>query len=265
MIKNIRLFPNLRDESKQIAEMLMQKLMKNGFTICEEGYDLGIAIGGDGSFLHMLKDNNFNTLASYIGVNAGTLGFLQEIRPDNIDKFIDNLGNEEYRTDMIGIQETTIDYQEGHEKFYSLNEIAIERDNRKLFTTKVLVDDEYLETFNGDGLIIATSVGSTAHNLSYGGSIIHSNLHTLQITPKGGLNNKAFGSLLNSIILPEDKIITLIPREDNRDIMISIDGVDKVYQGANKVETTVSDKKIKCLRMNNYNFINVVNEKFLGK
>ncbi len=265
MIKNIRLFPNFNDKSLQLADILVEKLVKNGFTLCGEGYDLGIAIGGDGSFLHMLKDNNFNTLASYIGVNAGTLGFLQEIRPDEIDKFIDNLGNEKYRTDMIGIQETTIDYQEGCEKFYSLNEIAIERENRKLFTTKVLVDDEYLETFNGDGLIIATSVGSTAHNLSYGGSIIHSNLHTLQITPKGGLNNKAFGSLLNSIILPEDKIITLIPREDNRDIMISIDGVDKIYKGASKVETTVSDKKIKCLRMNNYNFINVVNEKFLGK
>lgn len=265
MIKNVRLFPNINPNSKQIEKLLISKLSKCGFTLCKEEYDLGIAIGGDGSFLHMLKDNNFNTLASYVGVNTGTLGFLQEIRPDNMDIFIDNLASEKYKTDMIGIQETKVDCETFYEKFYSLNEIAVERSNRKLFTTKVFVDEEYLETFDGDGLIIATSVGSTAHNLSYGGSIIYSSLHTLQITPKGALNNKVFNSLLNSIVLPEDKIITLIPTEENRDILISIDGVDRIYNDVRKVETTVSDKKIKCLRMNNYNFINVVNEKFLGK
>lgn len=265
MIKNIRLFPNNNINSKRIEGLLINRLSKCGFSLRKEEYDLGIAIGGDGSFLHMLKDNKFNTYASYIGVNTGTLGFLQEIRPDNIDVFIDNLVSENYKTDMIGIQETKVDCETFYEKFYSLNEITVEKSNRKLFTTKVYVDDEYLETFDGDGLIIATSVGSTAHNLSYGGSIIYSSLHTLQITPKGALNNKVFNSLLNSIVLPEDKVITLVPNEGGKDILVSIDGVDRIYKNVRKVETTVSDKKIKCLRMNNYNFINVVNEKFLGK
>ena len=119
-----------------------------------------------------------------------------------------------------------------------------------------------LENFVGDGLLIATSFGSTAYNLSHGGSIVYNTFHTLQITPIAPLNNKSYRNLLNSVILPENKKVTLVPRK-GKDILITIDGENKVYKDALEVQTYVNDKRIKCLRRKDYNFSKKINEKFL--
>ena len=88
MIKNIKIFPNNNELSYKISKELTKKLISKGYNIVEDNYDLAIAIGGDGSFLRMLKQNNYNSNIFYIGVNTGTLGFLQEIKPDELDSFI---------------------------------------------------------------------------------------------------------------------------------------------------------------------------------
>ena len=78
-IKRIRIFSNNNKKSLGIKDILISKLEENGFIIDEFNYDLGIAVGGDGSFLRMIKESNFNSNIFYIGVNAGTLGFAQEV------------------------------------------------------------------------------------------------------------------------------------------------------------------------------------------
>ena len=93
----IKLFPNKNDDSKFIAEILKDELKSNGFSLVENDYDLAIAIGGDGSFLHMVNSNDFNTDIKYIGINNGTLGFLQEIKPTELSDFIQNLKKESYK------------------------------------------------------------------------------------------------------------------------------------------------------------------------
>ena len=120
----------------------------------------------------------------------------------------------------------------------------------------------FLETAVGDGLLISTSFGSTAYNLSFGGSIVYNTFHTLQITPIAPLNNKSYRSLLNSVILPENKVISLLPQR-NRDLLITIDGENKYYENVIKVETVVDKKRINCLRRKGYNFVEKINEKFL--
>lgn len=262
-MKKVKIFPNDNEKSIKTAKLLEEKLTKSDFVICDKDYEIAIAVGGDGSFLRMLKQNNFNSDIYYIGVNSGTLGFLQEIKPENIDLFIEDLKRENYKVDEIGILETSIESKDSKSKFYSLNDIVIR--DRDLNTTimDIDVDNVRLEHFVGDGILISTSVGSTAYNMSYGGSIVYNTLHTLQITPVAPLNNKAYRNLLNSVVVPEDKLITLIPDTNKRNIVITIDGENNFYDGVIKVETLVALKKINCLRMNDYNFIKVVNEKFL--
>lgn len=262
-INKIRLFPNDNKKSKEIEKVLKEELEKNNFQICEDDFELGIAIGGDGSFLRMIKQCNFNSDIYYIGVNTGTLGFLQEIKPEEIKEFVEKLKNYDFKVEEIGIQETKVETDETTSLFYSLNEIVIrEKDlNTTLITIKV--DDVKLENFVGDGILVSTSVGSTAYNLSYGGSIVYNTLHTLQITPIAPLNSKAYRNLLNSVVIPENKLITIIPNQDERNILITIDGENNIYDNVTKIETIVSKKRINCLRLNDYNFINIVNEKFL--
>ena len=173
MIKNIKLFINKNDKSLLTSKLIKDKLIKNGFVIDNDKYDLAIAIGGDGSFLRMVKENNFNSDIYYIGINLGTLGFMQEVKVEEIDKFIEELKNNKFKVDEIGIQETIVTHGNiSSSRFYSLNEIVIRDKNLKVVNLDINIDNDLLERFMGDGILIATSSGSTAHNLSYGGSIV---------------------------------------------------------------------------------------------
>lgn len=262
-IAKVKLFPNNNEKSQDLSLKLKKKLLDFGYEIVDDDYDLAIAIGGDGSYLRMVRSNNFDSNIYYIGVNTGTLGFLQEIKPQELDDFLAKLHNEFYRIESIGIQETKITTKEGQASYYSLNEIAIRKANFKIANLGVYIDEELLEFYTGDGLLVATSIGSTAYNISLGGSIIYSDLHTLQITPIAPLNTIAYRDLLNSVVIPETRQVRIVPCDDNCDLMISIDGENKYLQNVEMIETSVSKKKIKCLRMNDYSYTKIIHDKFL--
>ena len=128
-IKRIRIFSNNNKKSLGIKDILISKLEENGFIIDEFNYDLGIAVGGDGSFLRMIKESNFNSNIFYIGVNAGTLGFAQEVDVRDIDKFISDLKNNNLIYEELGVLENSVYTKDSVSKFYSLNEIVVREKN----------------------------------------------------------------------------------------------------------------------------------------
>lgn len=264
LVNRVKISANDNVRSNNIKRELESKLISNNYELVSENYDLCIAIGGDGAFIRMLKSENFNENVYYIGINTGTLGFAQEVDAGKLDDFIDKLNNNKYRVEEIGIEEININHDKGINNFYALNEITI-RDS-ELNTTKlgINIDGHFLETFVGDGILISTSFGSTAYNLSFGGSIIYNKLHTLQITPIAPFNAKTFKNLLNSIVIPQDSVISVLPLEEKRNLIVTIDGENKFYQGVTLIETFVKSKRIKCFREEDYNFIDKVKEKFLS-
>lgn len=263
MLKNIKLFVNKNDESLKTAKLIKNKLVENGFIMNEDKYDLAIAVGGDGSFLRMVKANNFDSNVYYIGINSGTLGFMQEVKANEIDTFITELKNSRYKVEEIGIQETTINTNDLSYQFYSLNEIVVRDKNLKVVKLDINIDNDLLERFSGDGILIASSFGSTAHNLSYGGSIVYNTFSSLQITPMGPINSKVYKSLINSVIIPDKKVISLIPEDNHKNLIVTIDGENNFYDNVDSIETKIEDKKIKCLRLSHYNFPQKINEKLL--
>ena len=256
-----KIFTNNKEISNKIKEEVSVKLSRNNFIYNEEDYDLAIAIGGDGSFLHMVKDTNFNTNILYVGINAGTLGFAQEISIDNIDNFIEDIKKNNYKVDYIGIEEIKVNTNNSTSYFNALNEIVVRDKELNTLLCNVMIDNSYLEKFIGDGLLISTSFGSTAYNLSFGGAIIYNTFHTLEITPIAPLNNKAYRTLLNSVVVPSDKKITLIP--DKKSLLITIDGENNYYDDISSIEIYMENKTIKCYRNIDYDFCKKINEKFL--
>ena len=261
MIKNIKLFVNNNDKSIQLANIVKDKFINNGFVINDYKFDLGIAIGGDGSFLRMVKDTKFDSNPYYVGINAGHLGFLQEVKSSEIDKLIEELKEEQYKVSNVGIQETIVKTDKEY-KFYSLNEIVIRDSDLKILKTNVYIDDDFLEEYTGDGLMLATSIGSTAYNLSYGGSIVLPEFSTIQITPMAPINSKAYRSMPNSIIEPDKTKIKLVP--NNKKVLITIDGENKYFENVDSITSSIEDKKIKMLRFSHYNFAQKINEKILS-
>lgn len=264
-INKVKLFVNNNEQSVLVAKDLEMELLKYNFKIVSRNYDLAISVGGDGSFLRMVKDTKFNENIYYIGVNSGTLGFLQEIDINKTVDFVKRLNCDEYKIENINIQQTKVITSNQVYNYDSLNEIVIR--NREFNTLKlpIYVDDELLENFNGDGVLVSTSTGSTAYNMSFGGSIVYNTLGTLSITPIAPLNNKVYSTLTNSVIVPSNQVISFVPSKEYKDLFIQIDGVNKIVDDVIRIETVISDKFIKCIRMNDFHFIKVVNNKILSK
>lgn len=264
-INKIKLFINDNEKSILVAKDLELELKKYNFEIVNKNYDLAISVGGDGSFLRMVKETKFNNNIYYIGVNSGTLGFLQEINIKDTIDFVKRLNSNKYKIEELSIQETKVITEDHIYRYNTLNEIVIRNKQFNTLKIPVYVDNELLENFTGDGLLISTSTGSTAYNMSFGGSIIYNTLKTLSITPIAPLNNKAYKSLLVPVIIPDNKTITLPTINNYRNIFIMLDGLNKELDNVIKIETKISNKTIKCLRMNDYHFIKIINDKILEK
>lgn len=259
-INRICIFPNNNSKSLKIASELENKLKDSGFIISKDYFDLAISVGGDGAFLRMVKNCNFNSKCLYVGVNTGTLCFAGEIYPSEIDSFIEKLKISEYKIEKVGALETKVYTEDSMSYFFALNEIVIRDYNLNTASLDIKINNKLLENFKGDGILISTSFGSTAYNLSFGGSIVYNCLHTLQITPIAPLNSNSYKTLRNSVIVPENNLISVF---SNKDLIITVDGGNNYYKEVSKIETAVKKKKIKLLRLKEYDYTLKINEKFL--
>lgn len=262
-IRKVRLYVNDNIKSKTAAKKVKESLEKNKMEIVEDdNYDLAIAVGGDGSFLRMIKKSNFKRDCLYVGINAGTLGFAQDISIDEIDEFVGHLNSGYYNYEEIGIETIEIEAEEDKDTLNCLNEIVFRNDDLSTMHMNIFIDDVLLEDYTGDGLLISTSFGSTAYNLCYGGSIVYNEFSTLQITPIAPMNNKSYRTLSNSLIIPSTKKITLIPSGTKKDLLITVDGNNKNYENIKKVEIKMNST-IKIVRKKEYNYIRKINDKFI--
>ena len=162
---------------------------------------------------------------------------------------------ETYKVEEIGIQEIEVKYKDGLSRFYSLNEIIVRDKNWKVVRLNIKIDGDLLEKYIGDGLLIATSTGSTAHNLSFGGSIVYNTFDTLQITPIAPLNNKSYRNLINSVIIPTKNKITIEPNSNDNNLLITIDGKNVFLNEVEKINVVINNKCINIIRKSDYNFI----------
>ena len=126
----------------------------------------------------------------------------------------------------------------------------------------VYIDDVLLENFSGDGILISTSFGSTAYNLSYGGSIVYNEFDTMQITPIAPMSNKTYRSLSNSLVIPSTKKITIVPDYRSNNMLITSDGRNTFYTGVTRIDTSIQSH-IHLIRRKDYNYIKKINDKFI--
>lgn len=262
-MKQIKIFTNNTEKSLKLEQDLKERLISKNFQIVEKDYEIAIAIGGDGSFLRMVKETNFNNNCIFVGINSGTLGFAQEINIEHLNNFIEELESSDFKIEKIGVAEIEIKTEDTVSKQFSLNEMVVRDLNLNTANLEIKIQKELLEHYVGDGILISTSFGSTAYNLSFGGSIVYNTFHTLQLTPIAPLNNKAYRNIINSIIIPSNNEITIIPERRTKDLLITIDGDNNEYQSVKEIKIKIENRTIQVFRKKDYNFINKINNKFL--
>ena len=262
MIKNVKLHINETKDSIEYAELVKRKLENNSFNVVDENYDLAMAIGGDGTFLKMVRDEKFNGDIYYVGVNAGHLGFLQEAKIEDIDKLIDEIQKGKYKVLDTDIQETIIKQADRETILYSINDAVIsDVKHGKALKADVYRHDGFLETFFGTAIILTTSLGSTSYNKSEGGCIVPPEFSTIQFTPMAPIDSSAYRTLSNSVLETDRGYFKVVPYNEN--ITVCYDCEEDNFQNVDSIVSRISDKKIKRLCFNNYSYTERLNEKFL--
>ena len=262
----INIISNKNYHSRNTTVKLKQKFENKGFIVSETyspNAELNICVGGDGGFLRAVHRNKFPTIP-FIGINTGHLGFFQEILPENIDDFITKYINKDYKVEEMTLVKAEIVTNQKSYFLTGVNEIVIKGIKSKVVHLEIFIDENHLERFSGDGIIISTPSGSTAYNFSSGGSIVYPSIESLQITPLAPINSKAFRSLLNSAIIPGDLVILVKPelRYENSLLVVN-DGMEFKYNNIKRIELKMSENKIYKLNFSKDTYWNNLKSKFL--
>ncbi|MEG0392424.1 MAG: hypothetical protein RR626_06650 [Anaerovoracaceae bacterium] len=148
-----------------------------------------------------------------------------------------------------------------HEGF---NEIVLRGSYSYSAHFNISIGNSFIERFSGDGILIATSAGSTAYNYSLGGSIVDPRLQLLQVTPIAPMNTTAYRSFTSSILLPPDLSLGVTPEytKDSKTYVIN-DGIENEYVNVEDIKVEFSDTIVNILRFETYDFWNKVKTKFL--
>lgn len=266
MKKIINIFCNDNDKSLKAFIKIKEILTKKDFIISEKFNKdavLNICIGGDGSFIRGVHGTNF-TKIPFVGVNTGTLGFYQEINFENIEKFINDYIEENYTMEKIRLLECEMQTNDMNLSKKCLNEFVIRSNSSEIIHLDIFIDDNHLETFAGDGIIISTPSGSTAYNMSAGGSIMYPTVRGFQLTAVAPIFSKVYRSLSNSIIIPNTSSLKIIPLEKSyKKIAFTADGIDHKYENISYFKFKKAYKKIYKLVFNkDWYWINM-KDKFL--
>ena len=221
-----------------------------------------ISIGGDGTLLHAAKDL-IDLDAVFVGVNKGTLGFLAEISPDEINLALDKLLNDQFQIESRMMLQGVVK-REGKIVYSSvvLNDIVIHRGDELAITDyDVFVNGDILGTYHADGIILSTPTGSTAYNLSAGGPVARPDSHMIMLTPicPHTLSNRSL------ILSRHDHIEVKVgqcrtPNEERRKAAFDGDGIFNIVS-EDIICISESQKATKIAKIDEGSFLQAIKDK----
>ncbi len=236
----------------------------SGFIVSQEFFvsrpDIVISIGGDGTLLHTAR-LFAGTGSPIFGINKGRLGFLTEFMPDEALKYLDKIINGKYLKSERDMLELT-HIREGKilAGISVLNDVAISRGIfSRPITIHLEIDGKFLNSFSGDGLIIATSTGSTAYSLSAGGPVVTPTIKNILLIMPVCPHTLATRPL---IIPGNSKLKVTVGSEFGNSIM-TIDGHESISIPDNdEIFFTESNKKTLLITHPERNFYEILKQKF---
>ena len=221
-----------------------------------EGYDLLVAIGGDGTVLEAaiwVRDREIPVL----GVNTGRLGFLSNVGIEEIDLALDAVTAGKVWFEQRLMLQVEVDGMELGDFPFALNEVAImKRDTSSMVTVEVLRDDVFVNNYWADGLIVSTPTGSTAYSLSAGGPLVMPGSEGLCINPVAphNLNNRP-------LVIPADGELQLVADGRENQFLLSLDSRMFILDGGRKVKVTTAPFRLFLMNLEHQEFFGTVRAK----
>jgi len=250
-------FLNVLYEQKIVKK---EYLTFSDFKDLDSSFDILVSIGGDGTILRaatFVRDSGIPIL----GINAGRLGFLATVQKENIATFLQLVIEKKYtiseRT-LLSLDSTPHNNQIAELNF-AMNEVTVSRkDTTSMITIETYLNDEYLNSYWADGLIISTPTGSTGYSLSCGGPVLTPDVKSFVITPIAPHNLNA-----RPLVITDDTIIKLkvSGREDN--YLVSLDSRIASINNNTLLIIKKSNFSIKMVEIPEETFLKTLRKKLL--
>lgn len=208
-----------RPSATEFASDLAAMIRKKGAKVVEDDEtapDIVVAVGGDGTMLAAVR-RSLVWDVPVLGFNLGTLGFLAEAEPAEVEEVVGRLVTGDYDID----ERLTVSASVGGVTELGINDVVVEKvDTTRLVSLAVKIDGQDFAVYRADGLIVATPTGSTAYSFSAGGPLVDPRVQALVLSPV------ASHSLFDRpIVLPADSVIEASVRRD-RAVRVNVDKCD---------------------------------------
>lgn len=224
----------------------------------DNSFDMLISIGGDGTILRAAALVR-NSGVPILGINAGRLGFLATVQKENIAEFMQFIIEKKYtisKRTLLSLSCTPTN-EAIEEINFALNEVSVSRkDTTSMITIETYLNNEFLNSYWADGLIISTPTGSTGYSMSCGGPILTPNVSSFVVTPIAPHNLNA-----RPLVIPDDTEIRLKVSGREENYLVSLDSRITVVQNETILVINKTPFKINMVEIPEETFLKTLRTK----
>lgn len=218
--------------------------------------DFAISIGGDGTLLESVTFIGDKQIP-ILGINTGRLGYLANISKSDIKLALTNILNSLYEID----ERTLIKLESDKDLFqgvnFGVNELAIlKRDTSSMIIVHTYINDEFLNSYWADGLLVSTPTGSTGYSLSCGGPVVMPRCNSFIITPVSPHNLN-----VRPLVVPDDVHITFKIEGRGKNFLVALDSRSRTVDANVQLAAKKEKFKAKLITVTGVNYLNTLRTK----
>jgi len=217
-----------------------------------------ISLGGDGTILDTLalvKDSELPVM----GINLGRLGFLANIKMEEVEVAIKALKNDDFTIESRAVLEVVSTIKELQVFPFALNDFVVQkRDTSAMITVKAHLNDDFLNNYWADGLIVSTPTGSSGYSLSCGGPLIFPGSRAFVITPIAAHN-----LTVRPAVIPDNNTLNLEISSRGNLVLVSLDSRSFKVPADAKLKIKKADFQFNMIRVEQNNYMDTLRNKLL--
>ena len=219
--------------------------------------DILLCYGGDGTILEGVR-RLAGKAVPLLGINAGRLGFLANIPPQQTAVAIGEILSGRYSIEQRALLHAEGDFAPAPDFPYAFNEFAVQRHNAAMINVKVYADNDMVANYHGDGVIVSTPSGSTAYSLSVGGPIVSPQCRCMVISPIAPHNLS-----MRPVVIPDSAQLSLHVGTRDRNALVSLDNT--TFEAANNARFMLRKAEISVflIKLQNISFYDTLRNKMM--
>lgn len=217
-----------------------------------------ITLGGDGTILGVAR-NAAMAQVPICGINLGKLGFLTEGEADDLEMILDELCEGNYLIEERLMLKCTVFSEDGSKRCITgLNDVLVRSTGMRMIELTAAINDDIVDVFRADGIVISTPTGSTGYSLSAGGPVVMPGTEVFLLNPicPHRMHDRAY-------VVPKNAMIKLTFPTIEKDIVVYVDGQIAVpVTGNDRICIEKSDDSARLIRPEGFSFFKRLRQKF---